>query len=228
MVRDTIDALNKLGDRALSVVLVWIPAHRGYFGNDRADDLAKEGTIRQSVNFCSLQPRSHLKNQIKDHIYANWRLQWTETGLASHSKHFYCGPSPLKARFVYKLARLELGRLVRIVSGHNNLNSFQTRIGLWGSAVCRFCEQEPEDMLHLLYTCPRFNTLRREIFLDQLPDNNMKWSVRSLLEFSFAPGINEALEGTWAHGDAANFATLDSDLDSLSPLDSYESSDSDM
>ena len=29
----------------------------------------------------------------------------------------------------------------------------------------------------------------------------MAWSVRKLLDFSYTPAINEAFEGTWAHGD---------------------------
>ena len=42
----------------------------------------------------------------------------------------------------------------------------------------------------------------------------MKWSVRGLLEFSYAPGINEAYEGSWVSGDPISTlnATLDFDM----------------
>ena len=41
---------------------------------------------------------------------------------ANHSRSFYGGPNPSKAKFVdYKLARHELGRCIRIITGHNNL-----------------------------------------------------------------------------------------------------------
>ena len=38
--------------------------------------------------------------------------------------------------------------------------------------------------------------MRRELFLDELPTADMKWSVRALLNFSYIPGINDAFEGS--------------------------------
>ena len=55
---------------------------------------------------------------------------------------------------------------------------------------------------------------RRDLFLDKLPCSDMSWSVRTLLEFSFLPGINEAFEGTWAHGDPADIGDLADSLTS--------------
>ena len=43
--------------------------------------------------------------------------------------------------------------------------------------------------------CPRFRLDRQDKFLDQLVINDHFWSVQSLLDFSFIPGINDALEG---------------------------------
>ena len=114
---------------------------------------------------------------------------------ANHTKSFYSGPNPNKARFVYKLARLELGRFVRIVTGHNNLNFFQTKLGLYRDASCRFCGDGDETITHLLTVCPRFVSFQRSMFLDRLPTADMTWSVRTLLDFSFHPEINSAFEG---------------------------------
>ena len=110
-----------------------------------------------------------------------------------------------------KLARLELGRFVRIITGHNNLSFFQNKLGLINSATCRFCGDGPETITHLLNGCPRFTTARSDIFLDKVPTNDMKWSVRDLLDFSYNPGINEAFEGTWINDDQLPVA--DSPLD---------------
>ena len=33
------------------------------------------------------------------------------------------------------------------------------------------------------------------------PRNDLLWSVRSVLNFSYVPAINLAYEGSWAHGD---------------------------
>ena len=120
---------------------------------------------------------------------------------ANHARSFYGGPSASKAKFVCKLARLELGRFIRIVTGHSNLNFFQHKLGLSGTDECRFCNQGNETIMHLMKVCPRFVLARREILLNRVPDGSMSWSVRDLLNFSYVPGINEAYEGRGSDGD---------------------------
>ena len=44
-VRDAIDALNALANVCHTVRLIWVPSHTGIQGNDRADLLAKSGTL---------------------------------------------------------------------------------------------------------------------------------------------------------------------------------------
>ena len=106
-------------------------------------------------------------------------------------------PCSKKAKFAIKLARLELGRFGRLITGHNNLNFFQTKIGLWGDPLCRLCRRNDETIM----TAQGFLTYRRETLLNNIPTPDMKWSVRALLEFSYIPAVNAALEGSWAHGD---------------------------
>ena len=130
-----------------------------------------------------------------------WRKEWMEMKVANHAKGFYTGPNPGKAKYVCKLARLELGRLVRIITGHNNLNFFQHKLGLYNNPKCRFCGTGDETVKHFITSCPRLLTHQREIFGDAVPTDDMKWSVRDLLNFSYHPGINEAYEGTWNSGD---------------------------
>ena len=138
-----------------------------------------------------------------------WTKEWLAHPSANWTKCFYSRPDLRKAKFVYKLARLELGRFARIITGHNNLNDFQARIGYVPSATCRLCEDGPESFLHLLKECPSLWELRREIFLDDLPTDNMRWSVRKLLEFSFHSKINDLLEGTWIQNDGTTDHNMD-------------------
>ena len=140
-------------------------------------------------------PQATVKARLKECIYKQWEQEWLGSNTASHSKSFYSGPNPSKAKFVYKLARLELGRFVRIITGHNNLNFFQDKIGLHRGASCRFCGDGNETITHIISICPRFQVHRREILLDKSPCPDMTWSVRGLLDFSYIPGLNEAYEG---------------------------------
>ena len=203
VVEQAINNLNKLAAKTRSVTLVWIPAHKGHTGNERADVLAKAGSeggdqVEQvRVN----KPQGALRSEIRRCMASEWENEWGSLQTAHHSRTFYAQPSAEKAKFVYKLARLELGRFVRVITGHNNLNFFQHKLGLTGDTQCRLCGEGDETVTHFLNACPRLVAGRREIFLDKLPTADMTWSVRDLLDFSYLPGINEAYEGTWAAGD---------------------------
>ena len=219
----TAQSLNALGKIAKRVTVLWIPAHKGHLGNEQADQLAKSGTMLtgQESLLRVPCPKTYVRNKIHDYEIQRWVGEWRDSPGMSHTKQFCSGPLQNKARFVYKLARLELGRFVRIITGHNNLNAFQTRIGLWGSAECRFCEGPVESLLHLIHDCPRFWSQRADIFQGRSPTDDMKWSVRELLEFSYTPAIDRAFEGTWAHGDPA-----DADIPGLSDPNSGTDTDS--
>ena len=202
-VERAVQALNDLARVTKSVTLVWIPAHKGHIGNERADVLAKEGS--RGTPGCTEKhvgvPQAAIKMKVKTWIYGEWSREWQMLGYANHTKSFYSRPEPNKARYVYKLARLELGRFVRVVTGHNNLNFFQNKIGLCATKVCRFCGLGDETITHLWASCPRFFSAKRETFQDKLPSPDMLWSVRGILNFSYYPGINGAFEGSWETGD---------------------------
>ena len=220
-VAKAVESLNQLANSSTKVTLVWIPAHKGHAGNERADTLAKKGaqTSDPRKYISAKKPHATVRAEVRRQAMTDWHREWTRSSLANHAKSFYAGPHTGKAKFVYKLARLELGRFVRIITGHNNLNFFQTKIGLADNPSCRFCTEGNETITHLLSECPRFFHTGRELFLDQLPTNDMKWSVRDLLEFSYIPEINGAFEGTWADGDPLPQARRLSDV-SLDMLES--------
>ena len=195
-VEEAVKALNELATRTKSLTLVWIPAHKGHVGNERADELAKEGSRETDPRKMRevKKPQAFIKSGIKQEVYREWQAEWDDSRTANHTKSFYGGPCSNKARYVVKLARLELGRFARVVTGHNNLNFFQNKIGLNGNRLCRFCDQYDETITHLMAACPCFINQQRELLGGLLPGSDMKWSVRTLLNFSYIPRINEAYE----------------------------------
>ena len=82
-----------------------------------------------------------------------------------------------------------------------------------------------ETFIHLIQDCPAWWLTRRECFLDHTPCNDMRWSVRALLDYSYTPKINDAFEGTWAHGDPRSQDILASDSSNNSPTVSEQESD---
>ena len=121
-VAHAVESLNTLATEAARVSIVWIPAHKGHFGNTRADDLAKKGA--ESTHPLKLKqvakPLAVVKSEILDYVFRVWSSEWSASPQAQATKHFYFAPNKNKARYVYKLARLELGLFVRVITGHNN------------------------------------------------------------------------------------------------------------
>ena len=226
-VLDTINSINKLAKNACRVTLNWVPAHKGFRGNEAADLLAKQGTTSEHLISRSSvrKPRVAINNDIRRAAYDEWTKEWATQTKANHARSFYDSPDANKAKYVYKLARLELGRFIRIISGHNNLRFFQNKLNPWIDPACRFCDHERETVMHFLYDCPRFSVSRREKFLDRIPTADRKWSVRAIIEFSYTPELNEAFEDTSAQDGAPTNATIGrTDSDSSCELEETDGS----
>ena len=208
--------LNELANKVRRVTLVWIPAHKGHQGNERADELAKQGAATNDLDrkLNVKRPQASLKSMIENKIYEQWGEEWRSDTIANHAKGFYSFPDKNKAKYVYKLARLELGRFVRLITGHNNLNYFQNRIGLQHKKYCRWCNSGHETINHFIHECPKFWKISREVLGLEPPTNNQKWSVRALLDFTYVPEINEAFEGDLEGGDDPDPGTTTLDTSS--------------
>ena len=204
------EELNRLAGITRSATICWIAAHKGYTGNERADTMAKEGSTKNQIDIQVGRSPATIRVDIAAQTQRDWTTAWTNYEGAVHTKQFYSAPCPRKAKYVYNLARLELGRFIRLITGHNNLNYFQHRLGLQESSSCRFCNTATETYRHLVTECPRWRLTRVDLFQDRDPCSDMSWSVRKLLDFSYNPAINEAFEGTWAHNDPPGTDDLDS------------------
>ena len=69
LVKDTVAALNLVGGKVLRLEIAWIKAHVGHWGNERADQLARESnTLIHNVHGIS-PPYSHFKSMLWDVMY---------------------------------------------------------------------------------------------------------------------------------------------------------------
>ena len=73
-ITDCHKALTKLADEN-TVQRKWIKAHTGNWGNEKADELAKAGTVSSNL-VCSLVPLNHIKNMINDKVNSLTHKRW--------------------------------------------------------------------------------------------------------------------------------------------------------
>ena len=181
-------------DSRAKIIFNWTRAHVGTLGNERADQLAKLGG--EADDICDVQvPKALIKEKINDRLYSDCKQDWTEYEGARMAKLFYSGPDKNLAKHVYKLTRMELSRFVRITSGHNGLFYFKSKIDPEINPECRFCLDSDETFYHFVTDCPKLRLTRENIFLDQEITNDMKWSVKKLLNFSTQAGVRDAIDG---------------------------------
>ena len=63
------------------------------------------------------------------------------------------------------------------------------------SPKCRFCLEANETFKHLIHDCPPLRLESQNIFKDKLICDDLEWSVRDILNFSYVKSISQAIEG---------------------------------
>ncbi|RUS71960.1 hypothetical protein EGW08_020273 [Elysia chlorotica] len=119
-----------------SLVLQWIPAHCRIEGNERADRLAKEGSVLEQIE---IDPTyREVKSIIKTSLNKKWKK--------SH-------PEYNKQDGVYCLSRRGQTTIFRLRTGHNRLKHHIHKIFKVGETDLCLCGQAAETAQHVLQDC---------------------------------------------------------------------------
>ena len=92
-----------------------------------------------------------------------------------------------------KLDKFSLGKIIRLTTGHNNLNYHLSKQIPIHNEICRFCLEKSETFQHFLTDCPRFAERRASILLAITPPILIEINLEKLLEFSEHPDIEDAM-----------------------------------
>ena len=67
---------------------------------------------------------------------------------------------------IHKTKPEDIATITRVLSGHNNLNHHQTKMGLSFDVGCEYCgdKKSEETAEHILTKCPKFAQKRQEYF----------------------------------------------------------------
>ena len=193
-----------------NVNINWIPGHQEYEGNEKADELAKAGSMMTptAATYNKLPFRS-LYTKLNDHYNNTIINRYKNSGLSCEAQIITNellskanNSTKNVAHILLKLSPLRLSILVQILSNHNSLNYHNTKCNLAYNQFCDYCtevmkECDPswetncvETSFHMLYKCNYFSNLRRQIFLkhtineNELFSKNLQSSIDKIVEFT--------------------------------------------
>lgn len=154
LVWDCMGALNGLGSHK-KVTLAWVPGHEGHPGNEKADELARQGASKAFVGpepFCGIS-KTTIASAVKRWVEDKFRQRWINIPGQRQTKTFIKGPMPKLAADLLSRDRKSVKAIVSLLTGHCRLNKHMSTIGLADQATCRFCRSEDETAIHILCHC---------------------------------------------------------------------------
>jgi ribonuclease HI len=156
----SIDTLNRLAGNN-RVTLTWVKAHSTSEGNQKADELAKQGrTIptRASPTVVGLSCDS-ASSLLAHRAEVEHRLAW-RAAKCRYARSAIKNPSKERARALFHLSRKSAQSLSYFLTGHGPFNKHLHRMGLVQDPTCRGCGEGIETAEHILCSCPAIATAR--------------------------------------------------------------------
>ena len=153
--------LNQLGEDN-QVLLRWIPAHKGYTGNEKADSLAKNGSDDFDSSTVQLPiPKVIWKGALRDRSHRKMRDRWRALP-PSHFKRVWRNKF---ARSIPKLGKESLRSATQFLTGHCELNYHLNKYKPDKiPKTCPHCLMDEETVHHFIGQCPKWSWQRGSYF----------------------------------------------------------------
>ena len=194
-VADTIGLINSIN---ATINFIWVKAHSGIEENEYVDSLAKTAANLPNVMDNPI-PRNQVKTLVLESLHSTWKFEWIDYPEARQTKQFVVEPIKTKADKACRLSRLQLGRLIRIITGHNVLKYHFSLMNPLESPFCRFCGTDRETFFHFITECPPLRQLRINHFLDRDIFSDYSWKVNEILDFSYEKCITTLIDPNNVH-----------------------------
>jgi len=159
---DIYKILISLKNNEFNISLFWVKSHSDNFGNNFVDQLAKEATVKYFYS-TQFHPSQNLKNIIFKNSVKEFSHLYNSSSHRKRILKFFPDISAIfcseKLSFCNPLAGL-------ILSGHGSIRYHTSKFDSTTSSICRFCDQVPESIDHLIFFCPSRAFSRFEVFMD--------------------------------------------------------------
>ena len=180
--RDLFELNETLRRQGRILYLYWIPSHWGIEGNERADELAKEGAEKDTPTFFAPTYATKIKTANRKAAWNEWKTTWRD----STTKRLFipCTPNPDPAitDIHNNLTPQQSRWLTWFRSGHLPLNYMKAKWDATGrtSPQCA-CGAAEESRDHFLFACPRWQEHRDRPIEPLLRDGSIVQSVAGIL-----------------------------------------------
>ena len=180
--------LEKLAS-ANSVTLIWVPGHSDIFGNEMADELAREGSAMEPIGPTPAIPlsKNRFKAAIREWADKAHKIYWQSLESCKQTKILIKEPlSKSNATRVLSLRKDTLRKLVGVVTGHFYFNKHLYNMGLKNTSLCERCQSDEYTAYHLICLCPRLAQRRHRILghfvLSEEQCNRLKiWKINEFI-----------------------------------------------
>jgi ribonuclease HI len=184
LVKDCMTELDKL-QQTYNVKLHWTKAHVGHIGNEKADELAKEGT--KKINYATepILPvsKSWVNKKIRDYLTDEWTHRWQSTSEARQTKIFLPKPNAKISAKLLSYDRPTCAKLFRWISGHSfhKYHNSLLQPDTFPEPSCRACGNKKEETSHLFAFCKGLEQIRIRTTGQQILPDNFTWTPHMLL-----------------------------------------------
>ena len=153
-INKTLTIISELQENGRKVTLVWVPAHVGNPGNEKADALAKAATTREQIDRWIPASIKDVKRAVGHNIIQQWQTRWVSDPRSQHHKTIE-KLVPTKSKFQCASRRKEI-LISKLRIGKCALNKHLFLLKRHPDGKCQVYPQEDENVRHLLMECPAF------------------------------------------------------------------------
>jgi hypothetical protein len=145
-----------------SISLSWVKGHSGIVGNEVADTLAKSGVTSNLPASYSRVPLQELYKPIQDKYARIWRNTYLTSSTGEALRQILPSLQDIQKR---KYIVCNDYRITGALTGHIGIQAYLHRFHLADSNLCPLCEEESEDVTHIIFRCPALMSYQRTLLL---------------------------------------------------------------
>lgn len=179
LVYEVLFACSRLVRQGRDVAFIWVPAHLGIIGNERADKLAKKATKKETIEVNIKLSKSEGKSIVWRRATQQWQQRWESEG---KGRHLFAVQDRVWVPRWRGNKRKQQVIMSRMRIGHSCLNGTLKLMGKHLTGLCEQCSEE-ETIEHVLLFCSKY-TEERKIMLNKLEElGNVGKKLKHILEY---------------------------------------------